>query len=237
MIEQLLSLPFWAKSLIVFGLTTMISVMWALYFRYSSEHRPIAAANADVALVAIGMANVLSYTHDMRLAIPVLVGTWAGTVLAIKRHKSPPNTESEELQRLQERVSYLELVVGTNVLFPEGHTLSSSNPLPNTGIPYHLLVHDDVPWFQDEQLAREREIREKIPRGLPEDAGEKTGAELQEQEYYTIKNVCTCDRCGKHSVIAGPDGVRPKGWAIDRRNITLIPAPSLLLCEECSRGR
>lgn len=81
------NLPFLLQCLIVFVLTIASSVCWALYFRFSEERRPIAAANIDTLLIGIGMLNIRSYVKDVDLTIPVLAGTWLGTWWAIRRKR------------------------------------------------------------------------------------------------------------------------------------------------------
>jgi hypothetical protein len=83
-----MTLPFIAQAVIVFVLTLVASVCWALYFRYSEEGRPIAAANIDTLLISIGMLNVRSYVKDVDLTIPVLLGTWIGTWWAVRRRRN-----------------------------------------------------------------------------------------------------------------------------------------------------
>lgn len=73
---------------IVFTLTVAASVLWALYFRLSHERRAAAAAWADVGIVGIGMLNVVGYTEDHRLALPIILATWLGTFFAIRLKKT-----------------------------------------------------------------------------------------------------------------------------------------------------
>ena len=76
------------KCVVVFSLTVTASVLWALYFRLSHERKAAAAAWADVGIVGIGMLNVVGYTEDHRLALPIILATWLGTFYAVRLKKT-----------------------------------------------------------------------------------------------------------------------------------------------------
>ena len=76
----------------VFLLTTAVSVLWVLYVRFANQGRAHAAAIADVGIVGVGMLNVISYTENRWMTIPLLLGTYAGTVIAVRRqHPTVPD--------------------------------------------------------------------------------------------------------------------------------------------------
>jgi hypothetical protein len=71
----------------VFVLTMVASVFWALYFRYSGEGKAHRAALADLGIIAVGAFNVVSYTENHWMLVPIMAGTYVGTVVAVKRRK------------------------------------------------------------------------------------------------------------------------------------------------------
>lgn len=71
-----------------FVLTLIATTCWALYFRYSSEKKPVKAAFADCGIVAAGMVNIVGYTEDHRLAVPIMLATFVGTVYMISHKKA-----------------------------------------------------------------------------------------------------------------------------------------------------
>lgn len=80
-----MTLDFFLKAALVFGTTTVASVFWALYFRYSTQGRGHKAALADCGIICIGAINVISYTQNHWLLIPILLGTYLGTYVAIRK--------------------------------------------------------------------------------------------------------------------------------------------------------
>jgi hypothetical protein len=66
-------------------LTIVASVCWALYFHYSNHGHPYKAALADCGIILISAINVVSFTEDHRMLGASLIGTFVGTVWAIKR--------------------------------------------------------------------------------------------------------------------------------------------------------
>lgn len=86
-------MTFLVQALLVFVLTTVVSVLWAWYFRHAAAGHAHRAALSDVGIVTISMVNVVSYTHDPRLGIPVILGTYLGTVWAIRRKGPAQPTE------------------------------------------------------------------------------------------------------------------------------------------------
>jgi hypothetical protein len=76
---------FLLKFVLLTVLTVLASVCWALYFRFSHERKPYKAAFADCGIIMIGAINVVSYTEDHRLLGAILLGSFLGTVWAVKK--------------------------------------------------------------------------------------------------------------------------------------------------------
>lgn len=80
-----MTLNFLLRAALVFGTTTVASVFWALYFRHSTKGNGHKAALADCGIICIGAINIISYTENHWLLIPILMGTYLGTYWAIRK--------------------------------------------------------------------------------------------------------------------------------------------------------
>jgi hypothetical protein len=79
------ALPFLTKAGVVFVSTWLIDVCYALYTLRTAAHRPAAAATYGCVVYLLGAINVLGYAGDVRLLIPIFVGGWLGTYMAVWR--------------------------------------------------------------------------------------------------------------------------------------------------------
>lgn len=77
-------MSFWAACIAQFVLTLWAAVAWALYFRYAAAGKAARAAWCDVAIVVIGIVNIVSVADDYRLIAPVAVAAWLGTYWGVK---------------------------------------------------------------------------------------------------------------------------------------------------------
>jgi hypothetical protein len=73
------------RALAVFGVTLAAAWCWVLYLRYCAERRAVKAALADCGIVALSMVNVVGYTEDRRLALPILLAAFVGTFLVVRK--------------------------------------------------------------------------------------------------------------------------------------------------------
>lgn len=65
---------------------------FTLYIRRASEGKAFPAALWSVLIVAFGAVNVISYTQNHVLLVPILTGYFAGTYFAVKYdHKGDTN--------------------------------------------------------------------------------------------------------------------------------------------------
>lgn len=80
-------LVFFARVVIVFLATMCASLLWVVYMRASNATPPkvLRAVLADCGLVSMGMLNIVGYTSDHRLGVPILCATALGTTLALRR--------------------------------------------------------------------------------------------------------------------------------------------------------
>jgi ABC-type transport system involved in cytochrome c biogenesis permease subunit len=72
-------------SLGVFCVAFAVDVAYAYYIRRTAEGRAISAALWSGGIALSGAVNVLAYTHDRRLIVPMVFGYIAGTYWAVKR--------------------------------------------------------------------------------------------------------------------------------------------------------
>lgn len=78
-------MTFALNALAVFTTTLLAAWCWVLYLRYCHERRAIRAALADCGILALNMVNVVGYTHDQRLAVPILLAGFLGTYFVVRQ--------------------------------------------------------------------------------------------------------------------------------------------------------
>lgn len=74
----------YTQALIVFVVAIAVDVVWGFYIRRTNEGKAIAAANFAVLLMGLGAINVISYTQNKWMLIPIIVGNWIGTYAVVK---------------------------------------------------------------------------------------------------------------------------------------------------------
>jgi hypothetical protein len=70
--------------IIVFIVSILLDIVWGLYIRRTSEGRAIVASNMAALLMLLGAINIVSYTKNRWLLIPIIAGNWIGTFLIVK---------------------------------------------------------------------------------------------------------------------------------------------------------
>lgn len=75
---------FWLNALIVSATTLASAWCWVIYNRAINQRHPIRAALADCGIIGLSMISVVSYVDDHRLAAPILLSAFVGTVLAVR---------------------------------------------------------------------------------------------------------------------------------------------------------
>jgi hypothetical protein len=69
----------------VFVAAFLVDVAYAYYIRRSAQGRAVPAALWSGGIALAGAYNVIAYTKDPRLLVPMLVGYVLGTYVAVKR--------------------------------------------------------------------------------------------------------------------------------------------------------
>jgi hypothetical protein len=72
------------QALTVFVVSILVDIFWALYIRRSGSGHAAVAAHMAVLLVAFGAINVISYTENRWMLVPIILGSWLGTYGVIK---------------------------------------------------------------------------------------------------------------------------------------------------------
>ncbi len=78
----------------VFSAAFFADWCFALYIRRAAEGRSHFAAWWSMLIVAFGAINVVSYTKDLRLLAPMLVGYYIGTFVAVHFDHKKQNTNA-----------------------------------------------------------------------------------------------------------------------------------------------
>jgi hypothetical protein len=74
----------WVQTVLVFLISIVTDIVWGLYIRRAGEGKAISAANMTVGIMAFGAVNVISYTRNHWLLIPMIIGNWIGTYSIVK---------------------------------------------------------------------------------------------------------------------------------------------------------
>lgn len=77
-------LPILLQGSVVFVISFLSDVFWGLYIRRTNEGRALAAANYAAIIMAFAAANVISYTKNIWMLIPIISGNWLGTFWIVK---------------------------------------------------------------------------------------------------------------------------------------------------------
>lgn len=80
-----MNLTFAGEWLIVFICAKLAGIAWAKYTASAAEGKPLAAANWDAAIVAIGCISMALYFENRWLMTASIAGTWLGTFIGVKK--------------------------------------------------------------------------------------------------------------------------------------------------------
>jgi hypothetical protein len=76
---------FWVRCVVVFLAAFLADWCFAFYIRRASEGKAFYAAVWSILIVLFSAFNVVEYVRDIRLIIPMTVGYFLGTYLAVKQ--------------------------------------------------------------------------------------------------------------------------------------------------------
>lgn len=74
----------WGTAAIVFVVYVVFDILYALYVTFVSQKRAIAASFTGSMLYSLGAVGVMSYTHNKLYIIPLSLGAFVGTYIAVK---------------------------------------------------------------------------------------------------------------------------------------------------------
>jgi uncharacterized protein YebE (UPF0316 family) len=74
----------WWTALTVFVVYVLFDILYALYVIFVSQNRAIAASFTGSMLYSLGAVGVMSYTHNVLYLIPLSLGAFVGTYIAVK---------------------------------------------------------------------------------------------------------------------------------------------------------
>lgn len=74
----------WLTALTVFVVYVVFDILYALYVICVSRKQALAASFTGAALYSLGAVGVMSYTHNALYLIPLSLGAFAGTYIAVK---------------------------------------------------------------------------------------------------------------------------------------------------------
>ncbi len=83
-----LALSFGERALVCAFATLLINLSAAQCTLCMVSHRASAAASYGVVVILLGAVNVVGYSSDSRLLVPIVIAGWIGTFLAV-RYASP----------------------------------------------------------------------------------------------------------------------------------------------------
>lgn len=96
------SWPFWVKAVVCFSATWVIDVCYAKYLIYTTDGRPSPAATYGTLVYLFGAVNVLSYSQDPWLLVPILIGGWLGTYTTVWKHAREKRTQADASESSRE---------------------------------------------------------------------------------------------------------------------------------------
>lgn len=62
-------------------------IFWALYISRTGDKKPLSSAVYATLLLGFAMANTATWLNDKRFVVPIILGAFAGTYLAVWREK------------------------------------------------------------------------------------------------------------------------------------------------------
>jgi uncharacterized protein YebE (UPF0316 family) len=77
--------PFsWMTAFIVFVLYIIFDILYALYVLCVSRQQALAASGISAVLYSLGAYGVITYLHNIWYLIPLALGAFLGTYIAVK---------------------------------------------------------------------------------------------------------------------------------------------------------
>jgi hypothetical protein len=73
----------WATAALVFVVYVVFDILYALYVIFVGQKRAIAASCTGALLYSLGAVGVMSYTHNLLYLIPLSLGAFVGTYIAV----------------------------------------------------------------------------------------------------------------------------------------------------------
>lgn len=77
----------WEMALFVFVIYIVIDALYAIYIRRTAEKNALSSANYGAILHIFLAIGVISYVNNFLYIIPLVLGSWVGTYLAVKYSK------------------------------------------------------------------------------------------------------------------------------------------------------
>lgn len=74
----------WYTATLVFVVYVVFDILYALYVIFVGQKRALAASVIGSMLYSLGAVGVMSYTHNILYIIPLSVGAFVGTYIAVK---------------------------------------------------------------------------------------------------------------------------------------------------------
>jgi hypothetical protein len=74
----------WYTAALVFIVYVVFDVLYALYVIFVGQKRAFAASITGSMLYSLGAVGVMSYTHNALYLIPLSLGAFVGTYIAVK---------------------------------------------------------------------------------------------------------------------------------------------------------
>lgn len=74
----------WLTALTVFVVYVVFDILYAVYVLCVSQKRAIAASFTGSMLYSLGAVGVMNYTHNILYLIPLSMGAFVGTYIAVK---------------------------------------------------------------------------------------------------------------------------------------------------------
>lgn len=92
----------------VFISTLLVDIVWAYYFIKIAQKKPNQAGVLSI-LIALSSAYVtISYVSNPYFLIPVIIGAYIGTYVAVKRHKDSDDKLELKISKLEQKIKDLE---------------------------------------------------------------------------------------------------------------------------------
>jgi uncharacterized membrane protein (DUF485 family) len=74
----------WATAVFVFVVYVVFDILYALYVIFVGQKRAVAASVTGAMLYSLGAVGVMSYTHNALYLVPLSLGAFVGTYIAVK---------------------------------------------------------------------------------------------------------------------------------------------------------